>query len=179
MKLTLTAAAVTCTVLLASCTTGNQQPYMPRPVQPSGPQSVVDGQWLDKNGIISNFSAGQFETRTSDTNQILATGTFTEVNANMVEIDLTSVLRQTRSRVNCSVVSNYLMNCTPSQGAQFQLYKPSAAPFGFTLDDAANMANNMSANPAVNAAVNTMNQSTMPTVPPLATSSTAQMGLAF
>ncbi|WP_144409416.1 hypothetical protein [Martelella endophytica] len=131
----ITALAVS-TLLIAGCTTYDQQRYTPPPAQqPQQPTSMVDGQWLDKNGIISNFYAGTFETRTSDTNQVLATGTYTEVGNNVVEIDLTSVLRQTRSRVNCAVVSNYLMNCTPSQGSQFSLYKPANAPIGFTLDN--------------------------------------------
>lgn len=133
---TIRIAAVAGAAIVAGCSTYTTPQYNPGTVQPQMPTSIVDGQWLDKDGIISNFSAGRFETRTADSNQVLATGTYTEVASNVVEIDLTSVLRQTRSRVNCSVISNYLMNCTPSQGDRFSLYKPSAAPFGFTLADA-------------------------------------------
>ncbi|MBB4121972.1 hypothetical protein [Martelella radicis] len=130
-----------CAVLLAGCTTYEQPRNLPAPTQPQTPRTAVDGQWLDKDGIISSFSAGQFETRTTDSNQVLAVGSYT-VNGNVVEIDVTSVLRQTRSRVNCAIAAPYLMNCTPSQGGRFSLYKPAAAPIGFTLDDAAAMAAN-------------------------------------
>ncbi|PRX09026.1 UNVERIFIED_ORG: hypothetical protein BCL66_108104 [Martelella mediterranea] len=125
-----------CALLLAGCTTYEQPRSLPTPTQPQVPRTAVDGQWLDRDGIISSFSAGQFETRTTDSNQVLAVGQYT-VTGNMVEIDLTSVLRQTRSRVNCAIAAPYLMNCTPSQGDQFSLYKPASAPVGFTLDDAA------------------------------------------
>ncbi len=127
-----------CALLLAGCTTYEQPRSLPAPTQPQAPRTAVDGEWLDKDGIISSFSAGQFETRTTDSNQVLAVGSYT-VNGNVVEIELTSVLRQTRSRVNCAIAAPYLMNCTPSQGGRFSLYKPAAAPVGFTLDDAAAM----------------------------------------
>ncbi|TCT40152.1 hypothetical protein [Martelella mediterranea] len=146
-KKTIRIAAVAGAVIVAGCSTYSTPQYNPGSVRPQVPTSAIDGRWLDKNGIISNFSAGRFETRTADSNQILATGSYTEVAGNVVEIDLTSVLRQTRSRVNCSVISDYLMNCTPSQGDKFSLYKPSTAPYGFTLADApAAIANAANAN---------------------------------
>ncbi|WP_246072401.1 hypothetical protein [Martelella lutilitoris] len=135
-----------CALLLAGCTTYEQPRSLPAPSQPQAPRTAVDGQWLDKDGIISSFSAGRFETRTTDSNQVLAVGSYI-VNGNVVEIDVTSVLRQTRSRVNCAIAAPYLLNCTPSQGARFSLYKPAAAPVGFTLDDAAAMTANASGQP--------------------------------
>ncbi|WP_176086347.1 hypothetical protein [Martelella sp. HB161492] len=122
--------------LLAGCST-YQTPSPSQGMPTYSQASVVDGQWLDQNGIVSSFSNGQFETRTADTNQMLASGTYTDLGNNVIEIDLTSVIRQTKARVNCAVVSAYLMNCTPNQGAQFQLYKPAAAPPGYVLPSAA------------------------------------------
>ncbi|WP_244435585.1 hypothetical protein [Martelella sp. AD-3] len=135
-----------CALLLAGCTTYEQPRSLPAPTQPQAPRTAVDGQWRDKDGIISSFSAGKFETRTTDSNQVLAVGSYI-VNGNVVEIDVTSVLRQTRSRVNCAIAAPYLLNCTPSQGARFSLYKPAAAPIGFTLDDAAAMTANAAQQP--------------------------------
>nr|WP_272212722.1 hypothetical protein [Marinicella sp. W31]MDC2878633.1 hypothetical protein [Marinicella sp. W31] len=135
-----------CALLLAGCSTYEQPRGLPAPAQPQAQRTAADGQWLDKNGIISSFSAGKFETRTTDSNQVLAVGSYT-VNGNVVEIDLTSVVRQTRSRVNCLIATSYLMNCTPSQGDRFSLYKPALAPVGFTLDDANAMAANTTQQP--------------------------------
>ena len=134
-----TTALVGCAMFMAACSTSNQPVRVAPPTQMQ-PQSLVDGLWVDQNGIVSSFSAGRFETRTADTNHLLAAGTYREAGGNVVEIEMTSVLRQTRSVVNCAVVAPYLLNCTPSQGSQFSLYKPSIAPPGFTLEDAPAMA---------------------------------------
>lgn len=135
MKTIPTLTLVCCAVLAASCTTTPQSSRMPAPTMPQAPTSAIDGQWLDKDGVISRFSAGRFETLTADSNTALAVGTYVE-NGSLIEIELVSVVRRTQSRVNCSLATPYLMNCTPSQGAQFSLYKPSAAPIGFTLQSA-------------------------------------------
>ncbi len=81
----------------------------------------IEGQWLDPNGIQSSFSAGVFETRTTDTNTLLATGRYTQINPRLVEINIRSLVRNTNSRVNCSLVSPSRLNCTSSGGAQFSL----------------------------------------------------------
>ena len=105
--------------LLAAC----QSPdYSPRPVVSAQPQGI-DGQWVDPNGIISSFNAGRFETRTTDTNSLLAEGSYRYVSDQVVEIDLTSLLRQTTSRVNCALAGLSQLNCTSSTGAQFTLVR--------------------------------------------------------
>ena len=65
-----------CALLLAGCTTYEQPRSLPAPTQPQAPRTAVDGQWRDKDGIISSFSAGKFETRTTDSNQVLAVGSY-------------------------------------------------------------------------------------------------------
>lgn len=104
--------------LLAACQSAT---YSPRPIaaQPQG----IDGQWTDPNGIISSFFNGRFETRTTDTNSLLAEGSYRYVSDQMVEIELTSLLRQTTSRVNCALASPSQLNCTSSTGAQFTLVR--------------------------------------------------------
>ena len=104
--------------LLAACQSAS---YSPRPmvVQPQG----IEGQWVDPNGIISSFSAGRFETRTTDTNSLLAEGSYRHVSDQIVEIELTSLLRQTTSRVNCALAGQSQLNCTSSTGSQFTLVR--------------------------------------------------------
>lgn len=92
-----------------------------RPVEPRPARAAIEGEWVDPNGIISSFRGGTFETRTTDTGDLLATGNYRYVTPRMVEIDLRSLLRQTNSRVNCAVVSLSQLNCTSSDGAQFSL----------------------------------------------------------
>jgi hypothetical protein len=44
---------------------------------PNGACCRVEGAWVDPNGIVSTFSSGQFQTRTSDgTNTQMASGTY-------------------------------------------------------------------------------------------------------
>lgn len=104
--------------LLAACQSAT---YSSRPVevQPLG----IDGQWTDPNGIISSFYNGRFETRTTDTNSLLAEGSYRYVSDQIVEIELTSLLRQTTSRVNCALATPSQLNCTSSTGAQFTLVR--------------------------------------------------------
>jgi hypothetical protein len=106
------------TALLAACQSVTYSPR-PLPVQPQG----IEGQWTDPNGIISSFSNGRFETRTTDTNSLLAEGSYRHVSDKVVEIELTSLLRQTTSRVNCALATPSQLNCTSSTGAQFTLLR--------------------------------------------------------
>ena len=89
----------------------------------SGPrnQNSIEGRWYDPNGIVSTFSDGQFETRTTDTNTLLATGKYNYTGPQLVQIDIRSLVRNTNSKVNCSLASSTLLNCTSSTGAQFSL----------------------------------------------------------
>lgn len=89
----------------------------PPPVQPLG----VDGAWTDPNGIVSTFQAGTFSTRSTDSNALLASGTYISQSPTLVEINMTSLVRKTQSRVNCALVTPDQLNCTTDQGAQFSL----------------------------------------------------------
>ncbi|MEM6461727.1 MAG: hypothetical protein AAF724_07420 [Pseudomonadota bacterium] len=81
----------------------------------------IEGEWFDSNGFQSTFSAGRFETRTTDTNTLLATGQYRYVNRDLVQIDIRSLLRNTNSRANCSLVSATQLNCTSNAGSRFTL----------------------------------------------------------
>lgn len=96
-----------------------QQP--PTQMAPTG----VEGAWADPNGIVSTFSAGTFTTRTTDTNQVLASGSYVNLSPKLVEINMTSMVRNTQSKVNCAMVSLTQLNCTTDSGAQFSLVRRS------------------------------------------------------
>lgn len=114
---------LTAAVALASCQTERTPRDMPavqqqhqRPV-PQG----VEGAWVDPNGIVSTFAGGTFTTRTTDTNQLLASGTYINTSPTLVAINMTSLVRNTQSKVNCALVSQSQLNCTTAEGAQFSL----------------------------------------------------------
>lgn len=90
---------------------------MPQASQPAG----VEGAWVDPNGIVSTFAGGTFSTRTTDTNQLLASGSYVNVSPTLVEINMTSLVRNTQSKVNCALVTSNQLNCTTDSGAQFSL----------------------------------------------------------
>jgi hypothetical protein len=95
----------------------------PAPVARTAPRAAsgVEGNWTDPNGLISTFQAGTFTTRTTDSNSVLASGTYTTVSQNLIEINMTSLVRKTQSKVNCALVNGYQLNCTSDSGAQFSL----------------------------------------------------------
>ncbi|GEM_PF-134519 len=121
MKHTKLIALAALPLFLAACQSVSYGPsgggYNPPPQQ-----AGVEGQWTDPNGIVSSFYGGRFETRTTDgTNSLLARGNYTQVNPSLVEIDMTSLVRNTTSKVNCALATPNQLNCTSSSGAQFSL----------------------------------------------------------
>jgi len=97
----------------------------PRQMAAAPQQQGVEGSWADPNGIISTFQGGTFSTRSTDSNTLLASGTYTTLSPTLVEISMTSLVRNTQSRVNCSLVSQSQLNCTQDSGAQFSLTRRS------------------------------------------------------
>ena len=113
--LCLTAMAFT----LAACNLS--QNYGQRPSVQNIPTGI-DGQWVDKNGIVSSFRNGIFETRSSDTREKLSEGNYRFSNPQLVEIEMRSIVRGTVSRVNCAISNNSMqLLCTSSSGSQFSL----------------------------------------------------------
>ncbi|SIQ39427.1 hypothetical protein SAMN05880582_1011713 [Rhizobium sp. RU20A] len=106
---------------LSACQSEPRESYRPMPVAQQ--RIGVDGAWSDPNGIVSTFTAGTFSTRTTDTNQLLATGTYINVTDKLVEISMTSLVRNTQQKVNCALVTPSQLNCTTDKGAQFSLQR--------------------------------------------------------
>ncbi len=118
MKIKECLVLVAAAALLSACVSSPA----PRAVQPVSQQAQgVDGSWVDPNGIVSTFQGGTFNTRATDTNALLASGTYTQASPTLVEINMTSLVRKTQSRVNCAMVSPSQLNCTADSGSQFTL----------------------------------------------------------
>ncbi len=102
-------------LLLTGCLGGGSSNTV-RPA-PTG----VEGAWVDANGILSTFSGGSFRTVTTDTGQTLSEGTYVMSGPNSVQINGTSLLRNTQISINCNLISANQLNCTSSGGQQFGL----------------------------------------------------------
>ncbi len=107
---------------LAACVSSGPRPL---PVASAPAHTGVEGTWADPNGIVSTFQSGTFTTRTTDSNQLLASGTYTNTSPTLVEINMTSLVRNTQSKVNCALVTTSQLNCTSDAGAQFVLTRRS------------------------------------------------------
>ena len=102
---------------VAGCTTGGPG----APPMASAPKGV-EGNWIDAQGTgISTFAGGRFQTSATDTGQKLADGSYTMTGATSVQINGTSLIRQSPISFNCLMVSPSQLNCTSSSGQNFVL----------------------------------------------------------
>ncbi|EDQ34436.1 hypothetical protein HPDFL43_15602 [Hoeflea phototrophica DFL-43] len=123
--------------ILAACQSAT---YSPRPmaIQPQG----VEGEWVDQNSrvsgvdtagqrsgselVVSTIRGGRFESRSSASGLLVAQGTYTELSANLIEINVTPLSAgRAPSVVRCALASQSQLNCTSSTGAQFTLVRQS------------------------------------------------------
>ena len=110
----------TLALILSGCMSGGVQEGGPSQV--TRPTDAVQGQWFDTSGVaFSNFNGGVFETRANDTKEKLAEGNYRFASANLIEINLRSLVQGTQSKVNCALVNPSQLNCTSDSGAQFTL----------------------------------------------------------
>jgi hypothetical protein len=122
MKIKTSLALLLAAVSLSACMDdGPRQMPMQVATRQAPMSQSVEGTWTDPNGIVSTFQGGGFSTRTTDTNQLLASGTYTSSSPGLVEINMTSLVRKTTSKVNCALVNATQLNCTSDSGAQFSL----------------------------------------------------------
>ena len=91
---------------------------------PGGPgtaPSGVEGSWMSSDGVaVSRFSGGVFTTIGDRHGNKLAEGSYI-VAGNTVQINGTSVIRQSPISFNCLLASPSQLNCTSSAGQQFTL----------------------------------------------------------
>lgn len=103
---------------LAACTTA--------PPPPAGgmasARNAVDGSWIDAQGTgLSTFARGGFQTVATDTGQKLSDGSYRMTGPNSVQINGTSLIRQSPISFNCLMVSTSQLNCTSATGQNFVL----------------------------------------------------------
>jgi hypothetical protein len=120
-KLTSAGATVALAAILAGCMSA---PQSSGPIRVAAPmRSPVEGAWIDAQGTgLSTFSGGVFQTVATDTGQKLSEGSYVN-SQNSVQINGTSLIRQSPISFNCLLVSTSQLNCTSSAGTQFVLTK--------------------------------------------------------
>jgi len=106
--------------LLAGCMSSGGG--MNNPPPRVAPQNGVEGSWIDAQGTgLSTLSGGVFTTVATDTGQKLAEGSYSLTSQTAVQINGTSLIRQSPIGFNCLLVSVSQLNCTSSAGQQFVL----------------------------------------------------------
>ena len=72
---------------------------------------TVEGEWIDAQGTgLSTFSGGVFQTVATDTGQKLADGSYQMTDRNAVQINGTSLIRQSPIAFNCLLASPQQLN---------------------------------------------------------------------
>jgi len=124
MKIRTTLALLAAAAALSACVDfgGSRPPPMTMNTGAQPRMNSVEGSWADSNGLNSTFTAGRFETHTTDgTNQQMASGTYTTDPSGMIQINLYSNIKRTSSKVNCFLANPSQLNCTSETGGHFSL----------------------------------------------------------
>ena len=117
-KLVSTGAIAVLSAALAGCMSSGDAGGPPMRMAPKG----VEGAWIDAQGTgLSTFSGGVFQTVATDTGQKLSDGSYVSTGPTSVEINGTSLIRQSPISFNCLLISTSQLNCTSSGGQQFVL----------------------------------------------------------
>lgn len=115
------AGSVAAVVFLTGCMSGG-------PGGGLGRNPTVEGEWIDAQGTgLSTFSGGVFQTVATDTGQRLADGSYQMTDRNAVQINGTSLIRQSPISFNCLLASAQQLNCTSSTGQNFSLTRRQTA----------------------------------------------------
>lgn len=124
MKTLRTVAGVAAAALAASALSGcmAMNPGSSGPPVSAAPASGVEGEWNSTDGVaVSRFSGGVFTTTATDTGNKLADGSYRMVDGKNVEVTVISLIRNTTTNVNCTLVTSSQLNCTSSSGQNFVL----------------------------------------------------------
>ncbi len=83
--------------------------------------TAMDGTWLSNDGVFyAAFENGNFTSRFTQTNEVLAQGSYT-VSGNTVVLSWISVATQQQRTANCTTVSPDMVSCIQSGGGTFDL----------------------------------------------------------
>jgi hypothetical protein len=105
------AAAALTGLVLAAC----------QAFQPAPRGTAMDGQWASTDGIfVASFQGGQFTSRFTKTNEVLAQGTYS-VTGDQVSMQWLSVATQQQRSASCSFAGEGLVRCNQAGGGSFDL----------------------------------------------------------
>lgn len=108
-------------VSLAACQTEPRRLIVAQPAPATPASSPMDGRWASTDGIfVASFSGGQFTSRFTKTNEILAQGSY-GVTGNQVSMQWLSVAAQEQRSANCTIRSANSVHCTQAGGGAFDL----------------------------------------------------------
>ncbi len=83
----------------------------------------MDGTWASSDGVfVANFQNGQFVSRFTKTNEILAQGSYSVTGSN-VTMQWLSVQAQTERSANCMMTGADSVACTQTGGGAFNLQR--------------------------------------------------------
>lgn len=109
-------AALLAAIVLAACQTQVAAPV----------RTPMDGQWAATNGVfVASFQGGSFTSRFTETNEILAQGTYT-VSGNTVSMHWLSVQAQEQRSATCTFTSANMVRCQQTGGGTFELQRSTA-----------------------------------------------------
>jgi hypothetical protein len=102
---------VLASLLLAAC----------QMLQPVARGSRMDGQWASSDGVfIASFRGGQFTSRFTRTNEVLAQGTYSVV-GDQVAMQWLSIATQQQRSATCTFAGAATVRCNQAGGGSFEL----------------------------------------------------------
>lgn len=108
--------------LLAAVLVGGCQTYTYAP-QPQTQRTQLDGRWASTDGVfVADFQGGTFTSRFTQTNEILAQGTYT-VSGPDIGLSWISVQAQEQRTARCSFTSGVTVACVQPNGSTFTLQR--------------------------------------------------------
>jgi hypothetical protein len=83
--------------------------------------TTMDGSWSSNDGVfVATFAAGNFTSRFTQTNEVLAQGTYT-VSGNTVTMQWMSVQTQQQRSATCTIMAPDSVSCSQAGGGRFDL----------------------------------------------------------
>jgi hypothetical protein len=83
----------------------------------------MDGNWASTDGVfVARFQDGRFTSRFTQTNEILAQGSYT-VSGSNVSMQWISVQAQEQRSASCSIVGAGIVTCNQAGGGSFGLQR--------------------------------------------------------
>jgi hypothetical protein len=90
-------------------------------LQPVARTTRMDGRWASSDGVfIASFQGGQFTSRFTKTNEVLAQGTYS-VAGEQVSMQWLSIATQQQRSATCTFAGAATVRCSQAGGGSFEL----------------------------------------------------------